>query len=80
MALEIFEYLYDGNLTRDLDYQDNGTLYAIDQKPFNTENAFLADQGFLYVPKTCLNKSCRFHMDIHGCTETIVRLNDTFVR
>lgn len=80
MALEIFEYLYDGNLTRDLDYQDNGTLYAIDQKSFNTENAFLADQGFLYVPNTCLNKSCRFHMDIHGCTETIVRLNDTFVR
>lgn len=81
MAFEVFKNLYgEKGLYRDSNYQDSGTLYAIDQKPFNTEGAKLADQGFLYVPNACLNESCRFHLDIHGCTETIVTYNDTFVR
>ena len=55
-------------------------MYAIDQRPFNTEGAKLADEGFLYIPTACQTKSCRFHVDFHGCTNTVVMFGDVYMR
>lgn len=40
----------------------------------------MADQGFLYVPNSCMNESCRLHVDFHGCSNSMVRYNDTYMR
>jgi len=81
MASEIFEHLYGlEELKRNDDYQDHGKLWSIDQRSFNTPEAKLTDKGFLYVPDACLNQSCKFHVDFHGCDESIVSYNDTFMR
>lgn len=52
----------------------------MDTTPFKGEDAMLSDHSFLYVPNSCLNQSCRFHVDFHGCWESNVLWNDTFAR
>jgi hypothetical protein len=81
LALEIFNYLYNEDMSaRDNNYLDSGNLYAIDISASNKAEAFVSDHHFLYVPDACLNQSCRFHVDFHGCFESNVIWNDTFVR
>lgn len=74
--------LGNSRLMKDRNYQDSGKLWAIDQRPFITEGAKLADQGFLFVPNGCMSgkKECRLHVDFHGCTNSIVLFNDTYMR
>ena len=43
MALEALQHIYGPDLEIDNNYQDSGKLYAIDQKPFNIEGAYMAD-------------------------------------
>lgn len=55
-------------------------LAVIDQTPFNKNNSHMADYGFLYIPDNCKGKTCRFHMDFHGCYDSAVLWNDTYMR
>jgi poly(3-hydroxybutyrate) depolymerase len=40
----------------------------------------LAEQGFLYVPQSCLNgETCRLHVSFHGCKQNAAAVGDAFV-
>ena len=81
LAGEIFTHILGlESMDRMDEYQDHGSLYAIDQRPFNTKDAKLADEGFLYIPTACQTKSCRFHVDFHGCYNTLVVFGDVYMR
>jgi hypothetical protein len=82
MAYEIYDHLYGNGeeLERETNYQDFGKLYAIDQKSTSPKEAYLADQGYLYVPDVCLNETCNFDLQFHGANSTLIFWNDTMIR
>ena len=45
-----------------------GRLLRFDQRPF-AEGAWMADEGFVYVPKSCESSQCRIHVAFHGCRQ-----------
>ena len=69
---------------RDLEYFYDGNLYAIDQTPTSVNdpelNPYMADYGFLFVPDSCLSKPCDFHIHFHGCLDSAVVWNATYMR
>lgn len=49
----------------------SGTIYPIDQQKVAGElAATMAEQGYLYVPKSCeQGQSCTLHISFHGCNQ-----------
>ena len=45
-----------------------GRLLRFDQRPF-AKDAWMADEGFVYVPKSCESSQCRIHVAFHGCRQ-----------
>ena len=41
---------------------------------------YLAEQGYLYVPNSCLNEECGFHVEFHGANSTLLFWNDTMIK
>ncbi len=45
-----------------------GTPVAFDQKPYAAPG--MADEAFVYVPKSCASARCRVHVAFHGCRQS----------
>jgi len=77
---KMLEHFFGSVQDREPQYQDQGTLYAIDQD--SSLNTGLADYGYLFVPDACQDKDklCKFHVHFHGCTESNARWEDSLVR
>jgi predicted peptidase len=61
--------------------QPQGKLIAINQQSLGGEQATsLAEQGFVYVPKTCeAGESCQLHISFHGCQQNEQTVGSQFV-
>jgi poly(3-hydroxybutyrate) depolymerase len=60
-----------------------GRLVAFDQKPFAAGDAYgisMADTGFVYVPAACEAETCRTHVALHGCRQSVEAIGERFVR
>lgn len=60
----------------------SGRLVRFDQRPFvsgKTQDASLADEGYLYVPKACEPGGCRIHVAFHGCRQNADTVGTRFV-
>ena len=61
----------------------SGSLIKFDQKRYAGGDAYamsLADEGFVYIPKSCETERCRIHVAFHGCRQNIGALGEAFVR
>lgn len=58
----------------------SGKLLTFDQQKLGGEAAkSLANHGYLYVPKTCLQgQECRAHVSFHGCNQNIEAVGGDF--
>lgn len=59
-----------------------GTVLAFDQNPYRPggEDAFLADEGFIYVPPQCAQgKTCGLSFVFHGCEQNADALGQQFI-
>ncbi len=60
-----------------------GELRSFAQKPYEAEGkpALLADNGYVYVPKSCAaGKACGVMVVFHGCKQNAEAIGETFVR
>jgi poly(3-hydroxybutyrate) depolymerase len=62
--------------------QASGQLIPFDQGEFDPKHrASLADQGYVYVPKTCQAAAgCAVHVVFHGCLQNVGKVGLRFVR
>lgn len=67
IAEKFLEHLLGPLNPRDIEYNKHGQLYVFDQRPFQVEGSHLYDEGFLYVPDSCIAKKCHLHVHFHGC-------------
>lgn len=58
-----------------------GKLVSINQQSLGGEQATsLAEQGFMYIPKTCqAGESCQLHISFHGCQQNAETVGKQFV-
>ncbi len=59
-----------------------GELLPFNQQPYidgKAVDASLADEGFLYVPRTCRSASCRIHVSFHGCRQSAAQIGRRFI-
>ena len=54
-----------------------GQLRVFSQTPFISNDAGMAQTGFLYIPKSCVNAKCKLHVVFHGCKQNESTLGDT---
>ena len=60
-----------------------GRLVRFDQKRYARGDARalgLADEAFVYVPKSCESGHCRVHVAFHGCRQNADAVGEAFVR
>ncbi len=60
----------------------HGKIIRFDQRPFvdgKPIDASLADDGYAYVPQSCLNGACRIHVVFHGCRQSAAQLDRRFI-
>jgi predicted peptidase len=62
--------------------QPQGRLVVFNQQSLGGEQATsLADQGFVYIPKTCqAGQSCQLHISFHGCQQNEQSVGSQFVQ
>jgi len=62
--------------------QETGRLLAFDQNEFagDAYAISLADNGYVYVPRSCGSTRCRVHVAFHGCRQNLDAVGDAFVR
>ena len=80
-AGELLQHLY-GSLHSPA-ARPNGNLLKFDQNPFASNDAHsisLADDGYAYVPETCVSGGCRVHVAFHGCRQGADAIGERFVR
>jgi poly(3-hydroxybutyrate) depolymerase len=59
-----------------------GRIISFDQRPFidgKPIDASLADEGYAYVPQTCLSGACRVHVVFHGCRQSAAQVERRFI-
>lgn len=59
-----------------------GELAAFDQRSFvsgKAVDASLADEGYVYIPKSCRTGGCRVHLVLHGCRQSSGDIGRRFV-
>lgn len=59
-----------------------GSLLRFDQRPYVTGKAVdasFAEEGYLYVPHSCLSGGCRIHIAFHGCRQNAEAVGTSFV-
>ncbi|MGK0306768.1 MAG: poly(3-hydroxybutyrate) depolymerase, partial [Gammaproteobacteria bacterium] len=61
--------------------QPQGNLVLVDQQALGGEQASsLAEQGYLYIPKTCqAGESCQLHISFHGCQQNVETVGTQFI-
>ncbi len=64
VAGEILEYFYSLSPPSS---SSMGELIPFDQSLYASKNTSLLPEGYVYVPTTCLEASCRLHIAFHGC-------------
>lgn len=58
----------------------SGRLVTFDQRAFAASSTGMADEAFLYVPKSCdAGETCKVHVAIHGCMQSAQSLGKNFV-
>lgn len=60
----------------------HGEIISFDQRPFvdgKPIDASLADEGYAYVPQSCLNGACRVHVVFHGCRQNVTQIDRRFI-
>ncbi|SFS04133.1 Esterase PHB depolymerase [Dyella sp. OK004] len=60
-----------------------GELRTFDQNAYRPDgaDAFLADEGYIYVPPSCLaGKSCGLLVAFHGCKQNATAVGEAFVK
>jgi poly(3-hydroxybutyrate) depolymerase len=58
-----------------------GSLAAFDQREFGAGYAIsMADEGYVYVPRSCEAGGCRVHVAFHGCRQGAEAVGERFVR
>jgi poly(3-hydroxybutyrate) depolymerase len=62
--------------------KQSGRLARFDQKPFAADPKALSmgAEGYAYIPAACEKESCRIHVALHGCMQTLDDIGDRFVR
>lgn len=81
-AGEILQFLY-GNLNAPVTPNPNN-IVSLGQASFipivSPTMAGMADEAYLYIPSACQkNTGCEVHVALHGCEQTLVDINTTFV-
>ena len=59
-----------------------GRMLSFDQRPFvrgTPQDASLADEGYVYIPKSCDSGGCRIHVVFHGCLQNADAVGTRFV-
>jgi poly(3-hydroxybutyrate) depolymerase len=60
----------------------HGKIISFDQRPFvdgKPIDTSLADEGYAYVPQSCLNGACRIHVVFHGCRQSVAQVDRRFI-
>ncbi len=58
-----------------------GAMQPFDQEVYAPGGELtLADEGYLYVPKTCETERCRLHVVFHGCQQNVASIREKFVQ
>ncbi len=62
--------------------KEGGRLARFDQSPFAPDIKALSmgEEGYVYIPAACEKESCRVHVALHGCLQTLDDVGDQFVR
>jgi len=63
--------------------KEEGAVVPFDQNEFVDGGAHrhsMADEGYAYVPRSCVSDSCRVHVVFHGCLQQADAIGDVFVR
>ena len=55
-----------------------GQLIEFDQRQFG--GVSMADAGYVYLPASCANETCRVHVAFHGCRQGAEQIGERFVR
>jgi poly(3-hydroxybutyrate) depolymerase len=78
-AGEMLSFLYPTLQPRN--EQPQGNLVLVDQQALGGEQASsLAEQGYLYIPKTCqAGESCQLHISFHGCQQNVETVGTQFI-
>lgn len=57
-----------------------GRFVTFDQRAFAAAATGMADEGYLYVPKSCdAGQACKVHVALHGCVQSAESVGDDFV-
>lgn len=78
-AGNMLNFLYPSLLPRNA--QPQGQLLTFSQQALGGEHATsLAEQGFVYIPKSCqAGESCQLHISFHGCQQNGQTVGKQFV-
>jgi poly(3-hydroxybutyrate) depolymerase len=78
-AGDMLNFLYSNLQARNAEPQ--GKLVLVNQQALGGEQASsLAEQGYMYVPKTCqAGESCQLHISFHGCQQNVETVSTQFV-
>jgi poly(3-hydroxybutyrate) depolymerase len=79
-AGEMLSFLYPTLQSRNEHPQ--GKLVLVDQQALGGKQASsLAEQGYLYIPKTCnAGESCQLHISFHGCQQNVETVGTQFIK
>jgi poly(3-hydroxybutyrate) depolymerase len=65
---------------RELDPAERSRLQRFDQTEFDSKAALLADEGFVFIPKSCAGGAkCHLHLALHGCQQNEEYVQTQFV-
>jgi poly(3-hydroxybutyrate) depolymerase len=54
-------------------------VVSFNQKEFTSSAARMADEGYVYIPKTCASgANCKLLIAFHGCVQSASKVGDTF--
>lgn len=80
-ALESYRFLYPNKEISTIN--GGGDLIEIDQTSFFSEridSILMQEKGYLYIPKSCYEKRCDFHIAFHGCAQTLDHIQEQFIK
>lgn len=79
MAEEMLSHLL-GNL-EPKQPQVPGNLLSFNQAKYaDVWQAGMSTKGWIYLPRNCVNSTCRVHVVLHGCTQYYDLLGDPFIK
>ncbi|MDM7859852.1 PHB depolymerase family esterase [Alteromonas sp. ASW11-36] len=56
-------------------------LFTVDQVALSGDSAMgLAEQGYVFIPKSCESESCRVHVSFHGCKQNAEAVGNSYAQ